>query len=215
MMIMKSFAPSSNRILSSALTAAMLSAVMATQASAMLPTPEPELISPSSLETAAIARDNTTPTALSAAQNIMGAGNAGSANMASNANAVVSKISAALVSVDANGQETLVPVDANTQLKSGDVIEYQGYFTNTNKDRVRKMSITMSIPEQVELLKVITPAYPFASVDNTTYNRMPLKGMVNGQAQEIPLKYYRSIRWDVEGLGLNDTAVTKYRARVK
>ena len=41
---------------------------------------------------------------------------------------------------------------ANTRLQSGNVLEYQGYFTNTNTDRVRKMTVTMSIPEQVELL---------------------------------------------------------------
>ncbi|MDO5768877.1 MAG: hypothetical protein Q4P13_05180 [Psychrobacter sp.] len=206
---------SSNRRLYSALSATIIAAAVTTQASAMLPTPEPELNNPSSLETAAIARQNTT-TALTTAQSIMGS-NAGAAsnNAASNANAVVSKITAAIVSVDANGQETLVPVDANTKLQSGNVIEYQGYFTNTNKDRVRKMTVTMSIPEQVELLKVISPAYPQASVDNNVYGPMPLKGMVNGQAQDIPLTYYRSVRWDIEGLGLNDTAVAKYRARVK
>ena len=55
----------------------------------------------------------------------------------SNAQAVNSKITASLISVDANGQEILVPVTANTRLQSGNVLEYQGFFTYTNADRVR------------------------------------------------------------------------------
>lgn len=186
----------------------LIGAMVATSASAMLPTPEPELNDPSSAETAAIAAQNTvTDTANGSLANY--------AAMGSNASAVTSKITAALVSVDANGQETLVPVDENTRLQSGNVIEYHGYFTNTNKDRVRKMTVTMSIPKQVELLEVLTPAFPFGSVDGNTFARMPLRGMVDGQRQEIPLKYYSAVRWEIEGLGLNETTAVKYRAKVK
>lgn len=158
-----------------------------TQASAMLPTPEPAL-------------DN--PAAVQAASN-------------SSAQAVATKVTASLLSVDANGQEKLVPVTANTRLQSGNVIEYQGYFTNTNPDRVRKMTVTMSIPDQVELMGDVSPDFAFASADSSTFARMPLRGQVNGQAQEIPLQYYQALRWDLEGVGLNDTVMVKYRARVK
>ncbi len=133
----------------------------------------------------------------------------------STAQAVNSKITASLISVDANGQEVLVPVNANTRLQSGNVLEYQGYFTNTNADRVRKMTVTMSIPEQVELLRAVSPDFPYGSADGNTFARMPLRGKVDNQLQEIPLKYYKAVRWDLEGVGLNDTVVVKYRARVK
>lgn len=165
----------------------LISAMAVTQASAMLPTPEPAL-------------DN--PAAVQAASN-------------SNAQAVATKVTASLLSTDANGQETLVPVTANTRLQSGNIIEYQGYFTNTNPDRVRKMTVTMSIPEQVELVGSVAPDFAFASADSATFARMPLRGQVNGQAQEIPLQYYQALRWDLEGVGLNDTVMVKYRARVK
>ena len=120
-----------------------------------------------------------------------------------------------MISVDANGQEVLAPVNASTRLQSGNVLEYQGYFTNTNADRVRKMTVTMSIPEQVELLRTVSPEFPYGSADGTTFARMPLRGKVDNQLQEIPLKYYKAVRWDLEGVGLNDTVVVKYRARVK
>ena len=133
----------------------------------------------------------------------------------SNAQAVNSKITASLISVDTNGQELLVPVNANTRLQSGNVLEYQGYFTNTNADRVRKMTVTMSIPEQVELLRAVSPDFPYGSADGSNFARMPLRGKVDNQLQEIPLKFYKAVRWDLEGVGLNDTVVVKYRARVK
>jgi hypothetical protein len=168
----------------------LVGAMAVTQASAMLPIPEPALDSPVALQVA------------------------GKVSRAS-AQAVNSKITASLISVDASGQELLVPVNANTRLQAGNVLEYQGYFTNTNTDRVRKMTVTMSIPDQVELLGGVAPDFPFGSADGNTFARMPLRGKIDNQLQEIPLKYYQAVRWDIEGVGLNDTVMVKYRARVK
>ena len=169
----------------------LIGAMVVTQASAMLPTPEQAVDSSAAVQTNATKSSN------------------------SSAQAVNSKITASLISVDANGQEVLAPVNANTRLQSGNVLEYQGYFTNTNADRVRKMTVTMSIPEQVELLRTVSPEFPYGSADGNTFARMPLRGKVDNQLQEIPLKYYKAVRWDLEGVGLNDTVVVKYRARVK
>ncbi len=167
--------------------AGTLVGVMAvTQASAMLPVPEPTI--DSIIE---------------------------QAGMNSNAQAVNSKITASLISVDATGRELLVPVDSNTRLQAGNVLEYQGLFTNTNADRVRKMTVSMSIPQQVELIGNVSPEFALASVDGTNFAGTPLRGEINGQAQEIPMQYYQALRWDVEGVGLNDTVMVKYRARVK
>ncbi len=172
----------------------LVGAMVVTQASAMLPTPEPALDnSPSALQSSAF--------------------NTNSSN--SNAQAVNTKITASLISVDANGNEALVPVTADTRLQSGNILEYQGFFTNTNADRVRKMTVTMSIPEQVELLGGVMPDFPYGSVDGNSFARMPLKGNINGQSQEIPLGYYKAVRWDIEGVGLNDTVMVQYRAKVK
>ena len=172
----------------------LVGAMVVTQASAMLPTPEPALDnSPSALQSSAF--------------------NTNSSN--SNAQAVNTKITASLISVDANGNEALVPVTADTRLQSGNILEYQGFFTNTNADRVHKMTVTMSIPEQVELLGGVMPDFPYGSVDGNSFARMPLKGNINGQSQEIPLGYYKAVRWDIEGVGLNDTVMVQYRAKVK
>lgn len=77
------------------------------------------------------------------------------------------------------------------------------------------MTVTMSIPEQVELLGGVMPDFPYGSVDGNSFARMPLRGNVNGQSQEIPLGYYKAVRWDIEGVGLNDTVMVQYRAKVK
>ena len=163
--------------------------VVTTQASAMLPTPEQAVDSSVAMQA--------------------------NANQGSSAQAVNSKITASLISVDANGEEVLVPVNANTRLQSGNVLEYQGYFTNTNADRVRKMTVTMSIPDEVELMRTVAPEFPYGSVDGNNFARMPLRTRVNNQLQDVDMKYYKAVRWDLEGVGLNDTVAVKYRARVK
>lgn len=169
----------------------LIGAMVVTQASAMLPTPEQAVGNPAAVQAAT----NT--------------------SSQSSAQAVNSKITASLVSVDANGQEVLVPVNTNTRLQSGNVLEYQGYFTNTNADRVRKMTVTMSIPDEVELLNTVTPDFPYGSVDGDNFARMPLRTKVDNQLQDVAMKYYKAVRWDLEGVGLNDTVAVKYRARVK
>ena len=163
--------------------------VVTTQASAMLPTPEQAVDSSVAVQA--------------------------NANQGSSAQAVNSKITASLISVDANGEEILVPVNANTRLQSGNVLEYQGYFTNTNADRVRKMTVTMSIPDEVELMRTVAPEFPYGSVDGNNFARMPLRTRVDNQLQDVDMKYYKAVRWDMEGVGLNDTVAVKYRARVK
>lgn len=170
----------------------LVGAMAITQASAMLPTPE-QAVSP-------VASQSNTMNVNSSRSTVQ---------------AVNSKITASLISTAADGQEVLVPVDNSTRLQTGNVLEYQGYFTNTNVDRVRTMTVTMSIPEQVELLRVVAPDFPYGSADGNTFARMPLRGRVDNQLQEIPLEYYKAVRWDIEGVGLNDTVMVKYRARVK
>jgi len=167
----------------------LVGAMAVTQATAMLPTPEPAL-------------DNATTVQ-------------STNNSNSSAQAINTKITASLISVDANGQELLVPVTDKTRLQSGNVLEYQGFFTNTNPDRVRKMTVTLTIPEQVELLRAVSPDFPYGSVDGNTFARMPLRTRVDNQLQEVDLKHYTAVRWDLEGVGLNDTVVVKYRAKVK
>ncbi|WP_201597506.1 hypothetical protein [Psychrobacter fulvigenes] len=171
----------------------LVGAMAVTQATAMLPTPEPAL-------------DNATT---------MQSPNDSAASNGSSAQAINTKITASLISVDANGQELLVPVTDKTRLQSGNVLEYQGFFTNTNPDRVRKMTVTLTIPEQVELLRAVSPDFPYGSVDGNTFARMPLRTRVDNQLQEVDLKHYTAVRWDLEGVGLNDTVVVKYRAKVK
>ncbi|WP_019673982.1 hypothetical protein [Psychrobacter lutiphocae] len=128
---------------------------------------------------------------------------------------VVTKTVAALISVDAQGQPVLKPIDANTRLQKGNVIEYHGYFTNNSSDRMRKMEVTMSIPDEVRLVGEVFPNTASASLDGREYNHMPLRGRVDGQLQDLPLDYYKSLRWTIEGLGINETAVVKYRAVVR
>ncbi|WP_296404067.1 hypothetical protein [Psychrobacter sp.] len=160
-------------------------------AQAMLPTPEPEMSNPSNAQNAAVMQQG------------------------QSANKLISKTVAALVSIDAKGQPALKPIDGNTHLTKGNVIEYHSYFTNNSSDRLRKMDITMSIPEQLKLVGKVSPENAYATVDGQSYNIMPLRAVINGQMQDVPLEFYKNLRWTIEGLGPNETAVVKYRAVVR
>ena len=111
--------------------------------------------------------------------------------------------------------ETLVPVNVGTPVKSGDVLEYRGLFTNQGADRVRTMDVTLSIDDKLELIGGISPEIALASNDGSRFVRMPIRVRVGGELRELPLAQYRGLRWTVEDLGIGATAVVKYRAKVK
>lgn len=111
--------------------------------------------------------------------------------------------------------ESLTPVTSSTQLRSGDVVEYHGYFSNVSTDRIRSMAVTMSIPDNMEFLGSQSPVNALASIDGSRFSRMPLRANMNGAVQDIPLNLYKGLRWEVEDVGLKGVVVAKYRARVK
>lgn len=175
-----------------AITSLMLAGSLSAQA--MLPTPEPEMSNPSNAQNAAAMQQGQT----------------------NQAGKVTTKTVAALVSVDAQGQPALKPIDANTRLIKGNVIEYHSYFTNSSSDRMRNMVVTMSIPDVVKLVGKLSPEQnAYASVDGQNFSHVPLRGRINGQMQDVPLELYKHLRWNIEGLGKNETAVVKYRAVVR
>ncbi|MCL1624137.1 hypothetical protein M2R47_07780 [Moraxella sp. Tifton1] len=125
------------------------------------------------------------------------------------------KLHAFLVRTDAAGKETLQPLTTNDNVVHGDVIEYQGLYTNHNANRLRSMTITLSIPKEAELIGMVEPAIVRASVDGQRFVNMPIRTRVNGQIQEVPLSYYKALRWTIEDVGIGATAAVKYRVRIK
>lgn len=114
-----------------------------------------------------------------------------------------------------NGQETLTPINAGTPVKSGDILEYQGLFTNNSSERVRSMDVTLSIADGLALVGGIHPRFPHATIDGSRFVRSPIRANVGGQVQELPLSDYKALRWTLEDIGLGGTSVVKYRAKVK
>lgn len=125
---------------------------------------------------------------------------------------LASKIFAYLVQ-NQNGQETLIPITPSTPVVIGSVVEYQGFFDNVSNQRIRLATVSLDIPMGLELIGVSGDNI-FASVDGQRYARMPLRTQLNGQISEIPLSYYRGLRWQVGDIGLAGTVMVKYRARV-
>ncbi|SJM38070.1 hypothetical protein A1019T_02058 [Psychrobacter pasteurii] len=189
---MKFYASTPAKLASKAAIASLMLAG-SLSAQAMLPTPAPEMSNPSNAQNAAAMQQGQT----------------------NQAGKVTTKTVAALVSVDAQGQPGLKPIDANTRLKKGNVIEYHSYFTNSSQDRMRNMVVTMSIPEEVRLVGKPSPENVYASVDGQNFSHFPLRGRIDGQMQDVPLELYKHLRWNIEGLGKNETAVVKYRAVVR
>ncbi|WP_294032835.1 hypothetical protein [uncultured Moraxella sp.] len=116
----------------------------------------------------------------------------------------------------ANGQETLEPITTATVVKSGDVVEYQTLLTNTGTDRVRSMTVTLSLPEGAVFTGQADPALgTLASADGARFVRMPIRTTVNGATQNLPFDRYQALRWTIEEIGLGGTAVVKYRATIR
>lgn len=125
------------------------------------------------------------------------------------------KMNAFLVNTDASGHETLRSLTTADTVVRGDVVEYQGLYTNHDTNRVRSMTVTVDIPEGVELIGAISPSVGKASIDGNHFVNMPIRTKVNAEIQELPLSYYKALRWTVEDLGVGGTASVKYRVRVK
>lgn len=129
-------------------------------------------------------------------------------------NGITINTTAQLVSND-NGQEVFMPLNAQTQLVRGNVIEYHVYLTNTNNDRIRTMKANITIPNGVQLLGAVSPEATMGSVDGQNFYPMPLRTQVGGQIQPIPLGQYKALQWQIEDVGLNQTANVSYRVVVE
>lgn len=115
-----------------------------------------------------------------------------------------------------NGQEMLEPITTANVVKTGDVVEYQTLLTNTGKDRVRSMTVTISVPQGAVFTGQAEPALgTLASADGTRFVRMPIRTTANGATQNLPFDRYQALRWTIEEIGLGGTAVVKYRATIR
>lgn len=125
------------------------------------------------------------------------------------------QVHAYVVHTDEMGVEQLQLLTAGDSVRRGDIVEYHGLFTNQDTNRVRSMNVTLGIPQGVELIGAVQPNIVKASIDGNRFVYMPIRGTLNGKVQELPLSYYKALRWTVEDLGIGATAVVKYRARVQ
>lgn len=130
-----------------------------------------------------------------------------------NSQEVAYGVIASLVKVNEQGQETKQPITSNTQLKTGDIIEYQGNFTNLTESVVASMQVTLSIPESTVLLQQ-PDKLVLASVDGNKFYQMPLKASVNGEVKALELSRYRALRWTISNLESKQTANVVYRAKL-
>lgn len=133
------------------------------------------------------------------------------------ASQIQQRLLASLVSRDEAGKEVLSPVTAQTRVRSGNIIEYRGYVINISPERVRNLKVSFDLPSNTELMSLsdLSPERAMGSSDGVTFQYMPLKTSINGTLQELPMSYYKAVRWNIEGLGLNEVAEVKYRVRVK
>lgn len=136
------------------------------------------------------------------------------APVVANTQTQVSPVVNAFIVKSVGGAESLIPVSVGTPVQSGDILEYQGLFTN-NGERVRKMDVTLTIADGLELVGGVTPKHAQASHDGSRFVRMPIRAKIDGEVKDLPLAHYKALRWTIEDVGLGGTAVVKYRALVK
>lgn len=115
-----------------------------------------------------------------------------------------------------DGAEVLEPVTAQTQIKKGDLVEYQVLLTNNGKDRVRDMRVALSLPAGAEFTGFVSPSIGTqASADGSRFVFMPIRSSVNGTTQNLPFAQYKALRWSIQDLGIGATTVVKYRAIIR
>lgn len=163
----------------------MVATMTATSANAMLPTPE--VVGETAQQAGVV---QTTP-------------------------AIDVKVHAYVVRTDTMGVDSIQPIRAGDAIGAGDVIEYRALLTNQDANRVRSMTATLGIPEGTELIGAVEPSIVKASIDGERFVNMPIRGMIDGQVQALPLSYYKALRWTIEDVGLGGTAVVKYRVVIK
>lgn len=127
------------------------------------------------------------------------------------------KLTASVVAINPQGGEILAPITSQTQLSRGSIIEYHGYIINNAAERVKTLKANFDIPNGTELQSInsISPQPVYGSNDSQRFNYLPIKSNVAGVLQEVPLSYYKTLQWDIVGLGLNEVAEVKYRVVIK
>lgn len=114
------------------------------------------------------------------------------------------------------GAEVLEPVTSQTQIKKGDLVEYQVLLTNNGTDRVRDMRVALTLPQGAEFTGYVSPSVGTqASADGSRFVFMPIRSTVNGTTQNLPFGQYQALRWNIQDLGIGATSVVKYRATIQ
>lgn len=118
----------------------------------------------------------------------------------------------------ANGK--LVPLTTNEPIKPGEVIEYQVTYQNLSGHAVRQLNATLPIPKETEFVpNSAQPSAVLASVDGVNYAPLPLRQIIklaDGRSSEqlVPIAAYRSLRWVLNELGVNQKMMVVARVRL-
>lgn len=129
---------------------------------------------------------------------------------------VESQLEARKVVRAAGGRESFA--DAR-DAKPGDVIEYVATYRNAGAAPVRNLEATLPIPAHTELVPgSIRPAAARASLDAARFEAPPLKRSVTRDGrrveEEVPLREYRYLRWQVPQLAPREAVAFTARVRV-
>lgn len=122
-----------------------------------------------------------------------------------------------IVTTNPQGQEILVPIHEDKPLQSGTVLEYHSHVSNHGTDILKKITVSLKIPENTELLdtQTISPSRAKGSIDGVNFQYMPLKTNIDGVMQNMPTQFYKAVQWDIENIGAGEVAMVKYRVKVK
>ena len=118
-------------------------------------------------------------------------------------NALKMELTANKVITNAEGKITYAPVSTAPQ---GTVIQYKATYTNTIKQDINDLQVTLPIPANMTFNGEAMPTSAQASIDGKNYADMPLMRKVDGKLVKIPLSEYRTLRWDIKLLPAKKSA---------
>ncbi len=145
-----------------------------------------------------------------------------------------------LVVVAPDGKENLVAMLPTTQVKPGDVIEYKAIYKNNSANQISNMAATLPVPQGVFLLTqgmntsklsaraTLTQSGADSETnnlnvtqDNKVWGTFPIKEKVRTQTtppttveKDIPLTYYKAVRWTATQFAPNAQLVLTARMKV-
>lgn len=105
-----------------------------------------------------------------------------------------------------------VPFSPESLVKSGDEIEYQVWL-NAADERIQSAEVTVQLPDNLALTEQSLYGVK-ASLDGVNFYAHPIRADLGQGVVEVPVMYYRALRFGFSGIGSQKAKSASFSAKV-